>query len=233
MTQITILNLQDCLLGGHAFNTFLAVIGACLLAVLLLAEKQKRTGLILCFKTPLSALFVGAAFIQPHPVSSYYQFVLAGLVCGLIGDVCLALKGKRAFRAGLVVFLIGHLLYVAAFVSLTRLSDWGTPGHLIIGAVSLGVFLRLRPRLGSMLIPVAFYVVVISIMVAAAWVAFLNPGLSRCGALTLFLGAILFYLSDVFVARERFLESEFVNRLFGLPLYYCGQFLIAFSVGLV
>lgn len=213
-------------------NPGLVVVAFGLLVGLLFAEKQRRTGLILSFKTPLSILFVGAALIQQHPVQSYYQLVLAGLVCGLIGDVCLALPGKKAFRAGLVFFLIGHLLYVIAFVGLTRQSDWVAPAHLIIAAVSLGVFLWLRPHLGTMLIPVALYVIVISVMAAAAWVAFLNPNLQRSGALTLLLGSILFYVSDVFVARDRFVESAFVNRLLGLPLYYSGQFLIAFSVGM-
>ncbi len=211
----------------------LVVIASGLLAGLLFAEKRRRTGLILSFKTPLSVLFVGAALIQQHPAQSYYQWVLAGLVCGLIGDVCLALKGKKAFRAGLASFLLGHILYVVAFAGLTRSSDWMTLGHLFIAAVSLGVFRWLRPHLGTMLIPVALYVIVISIMAAAAWVAFLNPDLRRSGALTLLLGSILFYVSDVLTARDRFVESAFVNRLIGLPLYYSGQFLIAFSVGLV
>jgi hypothetical protein len=48
-----------------------------------------------------------------------------------------------------------------------------------------------------------------------------------------FVGALGFYVSDVFVARQRFLKSEIVNRLIGLPLYYGGQFLLAFSVCLI
>jgi hypothetical protein len=40
-----------------------------------------------------------------------------------------------------------------------------------------------------------------------------------------------FYLSDLFVARQRFVAPAFANRLYGLPLYYLGQFLLAFSVG--
>lgn len=44
-------------------------------------------------------------------------------------------------------------------------------------------------------------------------------------------GAVAFYVSDVFVARDRFMKGGFVNRLVGLPLYYAGQFLIAFSLG--
>ncbi len=45
--------------------------------------------------------------------------------------------------------------------------------------------------------------------------------------------ALSFYVSDVFVARDRFLKEEFINRLVGLPMYYAGQFLLAFSVGLL
>lgn len=214
-------------------NLALVIVASVLLAGLLFAEKRSHTSLILTFKIPLSVLFVGTAVIQQHPDQSYYQLVLGGLVCGLTGDVCLASKGKKAFRVGLVVFLIGHLLYVIAFAGLTRISDWVTPGHLVIAAVSLGVFLWLRPNLGTMIMPVALYVVVISIMVAGAWVAFLNPDLQRNGAIALLLGSILFYVSDVLVARDRFVVKAFVNRLFGLPLYYSGQFLIAFSVGLI
>jgi uncharacterized membrane protein YhhN len=214
-------------------DTALLVLALAVLAGLLMAERQTRTGPILAFKTPLSVLFVAAALIQSHPVLSYYHWVLAGLLWGLIGDVCLALKGNRAFRAGLISFLLGHILYVVAFVGLTQPSDWLTFGHLFIAAVSLGVFYWLRPHLGSMLVPVCLYIVVISVMMAAAWVAFLNPELNWKGAWALFLGALCFYVSDIFVARDKFVKSQYLNRLLGLPLYYGGQFLIAFSVGLV
>jgi uncharacterized membrane protein YhhN len=214
-------------------NVALVVAASGLLAALLMAEKRKSVALILTFKTPLSILFVAAALIQSHPIESYYQWVVAGLVFGLIGDVCLALKGNKAFRAGLVAFLLGHVLYVVAFAGLTRPSDWLALGHLLIVGVSVGVFWWLRPHLGAMTIPVGLYVLVISLMLAAAWVAFLNPDLKATGARALLAGACCFYLSDLFVTRERFVSSQFVNRLFGLPLYYCGQFCIAFSVGLV
>jgi uncharacterized membrane protein YhhN len=76
-------------------DTALLVLALALLAGLLMAERQTRTIPILAFKTPLSALFVATALIQAHPIPSYYQWVLAGLVWGLIGDVCLALKGNE------------------------------------------------------------------------------------------------------------------------------------------
>jgi len=211
----------------------LVVVACGLLVTLLMAEKSKSTAWILAFKAPLSALFLVAALIQQHPLQSYYHWVLAGLAAGLIGDVCLALKGNRAFRAGLVAFLLGHVLYIVAFAGLTRPADWSSLGLVFIVAVSLGVFWWLRPHLGAMMIPVVLYIIAISLMLAAAWIAFLNPELRWTGAWAVLVGAACFYASDLFVARDRFVESQFINRLLGLPLYYVGQFLIAFSVGLV
>ena len=57
--------------------------------------------------------------------------------------------------------------------------------------------------------------------------------LNSSGRLLVFFGAASFYFSDLFVARDRFVKTEFANRLLGLPMYYLGQFLLAFSVGTV
>jgi hypothetical protein len=46
-------------------------------------------------------------------------------------------------------------------------------------------------------------------------------------------GAAVLRVRYIFVARDKFIANEFLNSLLGLPLYYCGQFLLAFSVGLV
>ena len=44
-------------------------------------------------------------------------------------------------------------------------------------------------------------------------------------------GAGLFIVSDVAVARQTFVQPGFVNRLWGLPLYYGGQLLLAWAAG--
>lgn len=214
-------------------NVLLLAAAFVLLIGLLVGERRQSQKLVLLFKTPLSCLFVVFAVVQTHALAWYYQYVLVGLVLGLVGDVCLALPGKKAFRAGLVAFLAGHVLYVLAFAGLARSVDWITPAHLIVLGVSGVVFWWLRPHLGDMLIPVILYITVITAMVAAAWVAFRNPTLPPAGAWTLLVGAVVFYASDLFVARDRFVTHEFANRLIGLPLYYGGQFLIAASTGLV
>jgi hypothetical protein len=68
-------------------------------------------------------------------------------------------------------------------------------------------------------------------MASAAWAVFRETALPAPGRSLILLGAISFYVSDVFVARDKFIKNEFLNRLVGLPLYYLGQFLLAFSPG--
>lgn len=211
----------------------LIIFAAGLLAGLLWAEHTEDYQKILLFKAPLSTLFVLAAILQAHPLPTYYHLVLTGLILGLVGDISLALPGGSAFRMGLVAFLAGHLLYVLAFANLTRPANWIHYANFLILAVSGSIFWWLMPHLGKMLFPVALYVFVISVMVSGAWAVARNKEIGRAGALVIAIGAVFFYVSDIFVARDRFVTDEFLNRLVGLPLYYGAQFLLAFSVGLV
>ena len=76
-------------------------------------------------------------------------------------------------------------------------------------------------------LPVLAYVVIITLMVALA------SGMSwRWGMWAAVLGALIFYVSDIFVARERFVSPGPINGLIGLPLYYAGQLLLAWSAGM-
>lgn len=43
--------------------------------------------------------------------------------------------------------------------------------------------------------------------------------------------AVLFYVSDLFVARQVFIRRSFLNPALGLPLYYAAQYLFASTVG--
>jgi uncharacterized membrane protein YhhN len=106
-------------------------------------------------------------------------------------------------------------------------------GSLVLLAVSGFVYLRLEPHLGSMKPAVLLYVIVITAMVIGAWAVLGDADLTGSGRIALFAGALGFYCSDVFVAQDRFLKREFSNRLIGLPMYYAGQFLLAFSIGLL
>ena len=202
-----------------------------LLGTLLFFEKQGNHRSILPVKTSLSLLFIITALVQPHPLPGFYYLLLIGLIFCLGGDVFLALPGEKMFLCGLVSFLLGHIFYVIAFFSVTDLNLWTWVGLGICLVLSGGIYFWLRPHLGSMNLPVLFYVIVITVMVVGACTALGDKRLAQPGRMLVFWGAVSFYFSDVFVARDRFLKPEFLNRLIGLPLYYFGQFLLAFSVG--
>lgn len=214
-------------------TTIVLAAAAPLLAALLRFEKAGNHRGVLAVKTPLSALFILAAALQPHPFPSFTQLMLAGLIFCLGGDVCLALPGARAFRLGLVSFLVGHLLYCAAFFSIAALNAWTWAGWVACAAASWAVFRWLGPHLGALYGAVMAYVVVITVMATGAWTVFGDVRIAAAGRWMILAGALSFYLSDIFVARDRFVKSGFENRLAGLPLYYLGQFLLAFSIGRV
>jgi uncharacterized membrane protein YhhN len=212
-------------------NILIVAIAAGLLVGLLYCEKKEVPQARLAVKSLLSSLFIFAAVVQFHAIPLYYRFLLIGMIFCLGGDIFLALPGKNMFLFGLVSFLLGHVFYAAAFFYTAGFNRWAGIGLAISALAGAGVFLWLRPHLGSMKIPVISYILVISAMVVGAWSMVGAGELKPAGRLTAFAGALGFYASDIFVARQRFLKPDFVNRLIGLPLYYGGQFMLAFSIG--
>ena len=214
-------------------NIPIIVLAILLLIGLLYFEKTGNQRGKLPTKSLLSGLFILTALIQDHPLPGYYYLLLTGLIFCMGGDVFLALPQKQMFLYGLVSFLLGHVFYVIGFFYVADLSGWTGMGCLVGLLVSGRVFQWLRPHLGDMLVPVIAYIIVITVMLIGAWTVVGDAVLNKTGRILVFVGAAAFYVSDLFVARERFLKSEFSNRLIGLPMYYCGQFLLAFSVGVL
>jgi len=212
-------------------NFLIIGMAAGLLAGLLYCEKNELQAAKLSVKTILSCLFILTVVIQSRPVPTYFLLLLIGMLFCLGGDVFLALPHPRMFLWGLVSFLVGHLLYVTAFGRTAGTNQWTLIGLTISLIASGVVYVWLRPHLGAMKIAVICYMAVISAMAVGAWSMLGADDLRPIGRMLACAGALSFYISDVFVARQRFVKSAFLNRLIGLPLYYGGQFMLAFSVG--
>jgi uncharacterized membrane protein YhhN len=197
------------------------------LVLLLVAERRGSRGLAWVAKPLASAGFVALALARGAGASGYGRLVLAALALGWLGDVLLIPKGaRRAFAAGLGAFLLGHLAFATAFLARGVAAPWLAGGALAAGAAALPIARWLAPHVPDALrLPVRAYVVVISAMVACAAGAF---GATRDSALLV--GALAFFLSDLAVARERFVAKGFSNKLWGLPLYYGAQLLLAWTV---
>lgn len=214
-------------------NTLIVLLAAGLMPLLLFYEKKEDRKGLLPTKTVLSSLFIVAAAVQPHPDMRFYYWLLGGLILCLGGDVCLVFPSEKTFLLGLIFFLLGHVLYIFGFIHIAQAGRLAWGGAVVIFVVGAGVYLWLRPHLGAMNIPVLVYSIVISIMLSGGWAVFCSAGQTLPARLLVFFGALSFYSSDIFVARDRFMQREMLNRTIGLPLYYAGQFLLAFSVGVV
>ncbi len=193
-----------------------------------LASERRRPALEWLFKPMASGCFISLALYCGASDSDYGRWLLAGLVLCGAGDVFLIASNDRAFLAGLTSFLLGHLLYVVAFLQL--------PLNLtamlvsLVPAIALAVFsLRwLWPHLpANMQLAVLAYIAVIcSMLLMAGSIWGSGPGL------LVLVGAWGFAISDLAVARNQFVQPGFSNRLWGLPLYFGSQMLLAFSVSL-
>lgn len=177
-------------------------------------------------KPAAAATFVVTGLLHGGLSSTFGRIVVGGLCLAAVGDVLLIPKDKRAFLAGLVSFLLGHVAYAVAFVA--RGVDLAATTSVLVGFALLAIpVLRwLWPSVERpMRVPVAAYITVITVMVALA-----AGAAKKDGAWSLVVGAIAFYLSDLSVARDRFVKREFANKVWGLPLYFFAQMVLASAV---
>lgn len=207
-------------------------VALCVVAVagLLLAERRRSRLGIGIAKPVASAAFLWAALQWGALETHYGTLVLAGLALCMLGDVLLIPTDQPlVFRAGVFAFLLGHVAYASAF--LTRpLSPLGLVAGGVLLVLVLGMVLRWLGRSlpPDMVLPVRAYMIVIGLM------ATLACGVTAAGGpWQAAVGALAFTASDVSVARDRFVRQAFVNRAWGLPLYYVSQLLIAATPALV
>lgn len=200
---------------------------AVLVGVLLWAQRTGRPALIQWVAKPAAAAcFCVLALWEGALDQAWTTVLFGGLLFAAGGDVLLIPKDRRAFLAGLVSFLLGHVGYAIAFAMRGVDPTWTAAAGLSCAVLALPVLRWLWPHVErKMRGPVAAYVVVITAMVALAAGTFGAAGDAR-----ILLGAVAFYLSDLAVARERFVSPGFVNRAWGMPLYFGAQLLIASSV---
>ncbi len=202
------------------------LVTAAALAGVLLCEWRGLPKLGGAAKLTASAGFIAVA--GSFAAEPWHWVMLAGFGLSFIGDgLLIARSHPPMFLGGLVAFLFAHVAYAIAFIMGGVNWAWAT----LAGMVSLAPLLMsakwLRPHVPlAMQRPVAAYMLVISAMFVLAIATMPVQANMLIPA-----GAALFYVSDLAVARQRFVEASIVNRLWGLPAYYAGQLLLAWSLG--
>jgi uncharacterized membrane protein YhhN len=209
--------------------SILAIVGCAVFVAGLLVAERRQSGVAraVC-KLGASTAFIVFALSLGAASTAYGTLVLVALLLSWAGDALLLSSAQRVFMGGLAAFLLAHVAYTVAFwttgppvlVVLPALLCFGVAGALTIRWLWPHLSAGDRP-------PVVAYVLVIVVMCAAA------TGSSRAfGSLVPAVGAACFMASDVAVARDRFVAPSVGNRLWGLPLYFVAQLLLAWTVTL-
>jgi len=188
-----------------------------------LADWKGSRALVLLTKIAASTSFLllGTLGIQG---STYGKLVVAALAFSWIGDVLLVSRAKTALIAGIAAFLFAHVGYAAAFATIP-LNMWGfAAGLMVWGFVAVILIRWLWNHLDEHYrIAVAIYSLAIVLMVSFA-ASTLSPLIATA--------ACMFAVSDISVARDRFIDHSVSNKVWGIPLYYLAQVLFAISVSL-
>jgi len=175
---------------------------------------------------PCASLGFIAAAWACRPDDGAGWTTLAALCFCFVGDVCLLSPRQPVLLAGLAAFFVGHGVFAIAFVQrgvMFTVVVIAAPALLVAG---LFVWRWLRSHVEpAMRWPVLAYIVAITTMVTCAF-----GSAGPRGEWLAITGVVAFYLSDLSVARDLFVHPSFMNRLWGLPLYYAAQLCLAATI---
>ncbi|MEB6549593.1 lysoplasmalogenase [Heyndrickxia sporothermodurans] len=166
-------------------------------------------------------LIISYAYLhRPSTSSKTYWTIICGLFFCMLGDGTL-----HWFIVGLSAFLIGHLFYMGAFFSNWRFSWLRFVSIIPIVCYSFFMGKELITAIiqngnASLVIPVIFYVIVISLM---TWSAIMT------GNIWASIGSILFVISDSILSWNMFVANIPYSNVLIMTTYYLAQFLIAHS----
>lgn len=192
----------------------------------LLLSEYARTKPGVWLTKPIASLgFLYTAYHSPAAATSFGKTILASLGLSFLGDVFLIPDNPNTFQAGLFSFLLGHVGFALAFYNSgpldPQLTIAAAAGEAVLGGL---VWKWLSPNLPRAdRIPVALYTTIISAMTVLA----IGTSKNSSAPWEQIAGAIIFQLSDLFVARNQFVTRDYWNSAIGLPLYYLAQQTIA------
>jgi uncharacterized membrane protein YhhN len=191
----------------------------------------KLLGSVLFCAVGLGAMYARGSF------STYGIGVMSALILGLIGDLFLCMNGlaepgKLMFfnAVGFFCFLLGHVLFVAIFLSVTTFHWQVLPVFLVV-PLGLGLFM-ISGMLNAKKLNIALlgYSSFLGLMLMSAVNLYLNT--KNIAGIFAVIAAVLFAVSDLSLALREF--GKFINKKFLIfdiqVTYYIAQCLFALSI---
>ena len=175
---------------------------------------------------PLTTILVIliALFSFNQENKTYNKYLTVALLFCLAGDIFLL--NNQYFLFGLASFLLGHLVFIYAFSTISGFSRNIVP-LIILLILCIPYFLYLKPGLGDLTTPVAVYMSVIIIMTWQAISLYFKE--KQRAHLFIALGAVLFMLSDSLLAFNKFKATFAMADFAILSTYWLAIYTFAYS----
>lgn len=150
-------------------------------------------------------------------------FVVAALVFSWAGDMFLL--SSDMFIAGLASFLVAHVFYIISYHKTGAATGQLKPMDIIKFVVFAGILIGvLYPGLGSLLIPVMAYTLVLVGM--GVWAHKRRGATTTASFAMVSAGAMLFVISDGLIAVNKFAFEIPGERILVMSTYMAAQYLI-------
>ena len=206
-------------------------------ALFLYQESKEKYVAAVVLKGMASLCFVVLGIICSSG-SHLSRLVVIGLILGCVADVLLNLrwvfkkKGQMFFLVGILVFLSGLVLYLAAVLPLS--ANWilcVAIGVILTALLMVWIFKQITAKKAFKIFGV-FYIGAIMLLNCVAVGNLISAPSAFTGLFAA--GALFFLVSDIVLILNTFgSETKQSLRITNISLYYIGQLLIALSLKLI
>lgn len=215
----------------------LTVLVAVSAAFFIFFKVRTKGGIVTATKALAAVNFVTLGFVALSKSPGKAGFImLFGLVLGMVGDIFLdashVCPEEKAFLPlGMAAFAIEHIAVFCAVTAACGFHILYFGISLAFGAVTaLAVLFAVRKNMnfGELFYPSAIYASLLTATMAYYILMAVLGGL----AVTLAIGAVLFFISDFIILFILFGEKDTVKmNVFNLSTYFAAQIMYALSLG--
>ena len=178
--------------------------------------------------------FLAFTYYLGCPKEKFSKIILLALVFGCLGDIFLNIRNLFVF--GVASFLLGHLLYIFLFFGETGFKNFKKNIFVFIGVCIVylyaenKVLLYFRPALikAGVWGPLIVYTSIIATLnVSSAIYAYCYRNIY---SFLTYIGSLVFFISDVVLAQQLFVENKKHYQIIIMTTYILGQSLISLGM---
>jgi len=165
-----------------------------------------------------------------HLTSKTRKFTILALSFSLAGDVLIMFDdiSINYFLAGLISFLLAHIMYIYVFLNKRNNKIKPIIFTSLLVLYAIGFIYIIKDGLESMLIPIIIYMLAILVMAISA--SLRKNSVSNISYVLVLSGALLFIISDSFIAINKFYTEVSGEHLIIMSTYALAQYCIVMGI---